>query len=312
MTDPSTKGKVPLDDIMMAMDVVDTLRHREDLVERELDADKRSDRLVEKLRGVYAEQGIEVPDRILAEGVSALDESRFVYTPPKGGLGLALARLYVSRGKWGPLVAGIVLALVLGVAAYQFAYKPYVASQEAALERQLSVELPAEFDAVYDAIYTETKEQRAVREAEDLVTRGKGLAEEGDLEGAQAALSDLKDIRDTLRLEYKVTIVNRPDTETGVWTFPEVNTEATNYYLIVEALNDDGEALTLPIQNEESGEIVRTSIWGQRVPEAVYNAVRDDKLDDGIIQRNVLGVKTYGFLEVNYATTVLDGTITEW
>jgi hypothetical protein len=34
-------GKPPLDDIMLAMDVVDTLRHQELLVERELQADDR-------------------------------------------------------------------------------------------------------------------------------------------------------------------------------------------------------------------------------------------------------------------------------
>ena len=39
---PETSGvKVPLDDVMIAMDVVDTLRHDERLVERELN-DARS------------------------------------------------------------------------------------------------------------------------------------------------------------------------------------------------------------------------------------------------------------------------------
>ena len=67
---------------MLAMDVVDTLRHRERLVERELNEDVRDEQLIDRLRALYKSQGIDVPDRILAQGVKALKESRFVYTPP--------------------------------------------------------------------------------------------------------------------------------------------------------------------------------------------------------------------------------------
>src|SRR5690606_24133074 len=95
-------AKAPLDDVMLAMDVVDTLRHQQDLVVRELADDQRETQLLEKLRQIYHQQGIEVSDAILKEGVAALAESRFVYTPPKPGLGVTLARLYVGRRRWGP------------------------------------------------------------------------------------------------------------------------------------------------------------------------------------------------------------------
>ncbi len=36
-------GKQPLDEVMLAMDVVDTLRHHEKLVARELDSDTRDE-----------------------------------------------------------------------------------------------------------------------------------------------------------------------------------------------------------------------------------------------------------------------------
>ena len=103
--------KRPLDEVMLAMDVVDTLRHRQVLVERELHADDRDQKLIERLREIYASQGIDVPDAVLAEGVSALKEERFVYKPPQGGLSVALARLYVGRGKWAKR-GGVVAALL--------------------------------------------------------------------------------------------------------------------------------------------------------------------------------------------------------
>ena len=64
--------KRPLDDVMLAMDVVDTLRHRRKLVARELDETQRDEQLLDRLRKIYAAQGIEVPDHILMEGVAAL------------------------------------------------------------------------------------------------------------------------------------------------------------------------------------------------------------------------------------------------
>src|SRR5215470_6147931 len=71
-----------LDELMIAMDVVDTLRHREDLVRRELDEEGREAELIERLRKIYHDQGIDVPDQVLLDGVRALKDSRFIYTPP--------------------------------------------------------------------------------------------------------------------------------------------------------------------------------------------------------------------------------------
>jgi hypothetical protein len=81
---------------------------------------------------------------------------------------------------------------------------------------------------------------------------------------------------------------------------------------VVEAIGDDGKALTLPITNEENGQVENVAIWGVRVPENTYKAVEADKKDDGIVQRNVLGIKEYGFLDVDYVMPVLNGAVTRW
>ena len=91
-----------LDDVLLAMDVVDTLRHRERVVDMELDAEARETQLIERLKDIYAAQGIEVPERILKDGVKALEEQRFTYKPPENTFGVKLARAYVNRRKWLP------------------------------------------------------------------------------------------------------------------------------------------------------------------------------------------------------------------
>lgn len=313
MNTPSEDKVLPLDEVMLAMDVVDTLRHRQDLVTREINESDREAQLLARLREVYRHQGIEVPDHILKEGVDALKESRFTYDPPKGGLGVALAKLYVSRGVWGRWVTGAALALVLVFSGYVFGYLPYQAAQQEAARVELAEALPAQLDELHDVIYGETKVQTAAVRAEELRDRGKAAAAEGDREGALAAIAALEDLRDTLRHDYRLQIVNREGVQSGFWTFPDINTSATNYYVVVEALDGTtGNPIPLDILNEENGQTEEVALWGVRVPETVYRAVEADKRDDGIIQRNVVGVKQSGFLDVDYVMPVLGGAVTQW
>ena len=312
MSDVTAKPAAPLDEVMLAMDVVDTLRHRQDLATRELGTDAKEAQLIDKLREIYHDQGIDVPDHILKEGVAALQESRFVYDPPKPGFGTTLARLYVGRKQWGrPVLAVAAILLVLGIG-YFGIWQPYQNGQAEQARIELAEGLPAQMDGLYQTIFEETKVQQAVVNAAAIRTRGKAFSAEGNRAGAEAAVADLTALRDLLRQEYSLRIVNQPGEQSGFWTFPEINTDATNYYLVVEALDSDGAKLTLPILNEENGQTEAVDVWGVRVPETVYNAVVQDKQDDGIIQNNELGRKSDGFLDVEYNVPVLGGAVTRW
>jgi len=112
-----------LDELMMAMDVVDTIRHRELLVERELDQGTRDDQLRDRLREIYKGQGIEVPDRVIDEGIRALKDSRFVYVPPKPSLSVSIATLWVYRWRIFSRVAAVVVAMLVVWGLYYFAFQ---------------------------------------------------------------------------------------------------------------------------------------------------------------------------------------------
>ncbi|UYN99321.1 MAG: hypothetical protein KIT02_15610 [Devosia sp.] len=312
MSDATAKPGAPLDEVMLAMDVVDTLRHRQDLVTRELDGAAREKQLIERLRSVYHDQGIEVPDHILKEGVAALAESRFTYEPPAPGLGTTLARLYVGRKSWGrPALIALGAVLLLSVG-YFGIWQPYQAGQAEQARLELVEGLPAQMDGLYQTIFEETKVQSAVVQAEAIVQRGKAFASEGNREGAEEAVASLTALRDQLRQAYSLRVVNREGVDSGFWTFPEINTDATNYYLVVEAIEANGDVLSLPILNEENGETEVVSMWGVRVPESIYTAVAADKRDDGIIQGNEVGRKQDGFLDVEYLMPVMGGAVTRW
>jgi hypothetical protein len=172
--------------------------------------------------------------------------------------------------------------------------------------------MPATMDALFHTIHEETKVTQAENDAAAAVARGKDAVAKGDRAGAQQALGDLTAIRDALRAEYQLKIVDQPGSKWGFWTFPQSNTEATNYYLVVQAIGDDGGALTLPIRSEDTGKTEQVSIWAERVPEDVYRAVETDKNDDGTIEHTLLGVKEFGFLTPTYVVPMLGGQVTRW
>ncbi|MGV8855910.1 MAG: DUF6384 family protein [Devosia sp.] len=312
MSDVTAKSAAPLDEVMLAMDVVDTLRHQQGLANRELDTDAKQAQLIDRLRDIYHQQGIEVPDHILKEGVAALQESRFTYDPPPPGFGLSLARLYVGRKRWGKPVLACIVALLIVMIGFFGVWRPYQAGQAEQARIELSQGLPAQMDSLYNTIFEETKVQQAVVDAEAIRTHGQTFAAEGNRAGAVRAVAELTALRDQIRQDYTLRVVNRADQKSGFWTIPEVNTDATNYYLVVEALDAEGKALTLPILNEESGQTEAVNIWGLRVPETVYNAVVADKQDDGIIQKNEIGHKSFGFVDVEYNVPVSGGAVTQW
>ncbi|MGB5605413.1 MAG: DUF6384 family protein [Gammaproteobacteria bacterium] len=304
MAGTNTDTRHPLDEIMLAMDVVDTLRHRQLLVERELNTEAREQTLIRRLREIYAAQGIDVPDHVLAEGVAALEEERFVYTPPEPGLRVTLARIYITRGIWGKALLAI-LAMVIAIAIV------YVTLISGPQQRRLAA-LPAELAAQRQAIIEQTTLPEAREHADQYLKQGQLAVRENNTEAAAAAIASLKALRAQLEREYTVRIVSRPNAPSGVWRMPELNTKARNYYIIVEAVTQDGGTLTLPVRNEEDGRTYNVSIWGLRVDEQLYRQIAADKQDDGIIQNNNFGVKLRGQLAPEYVLPTTGATITAW
>ena len=305
-------SKSPLDDVMIAMDVVDTLRHDRSLVDRELnDAARRQD-LIDRLRGIYRAQGIEVSDRILEEGVRALEEDRFTYTPPSPeALTTRLARLYVSRWDWGKWVLGIAGGILVFYLGNYFAYERPRQLAQYAEEQQLA-RLPDRIRSLSASIKSEAADPLIGTQAEATAQTGANAAKTGDLSAARAAETELKDTLFSLRSVYDVRIVNRQGEVSGLWRIPDQNPDTYNFYLVVEAIGRDGRVLAQTITNEETGrkEVVKT--WAQRVDRQVLERVKADKDDDGIIQNNIVGRKVRGRLTPDWSISVQGGAITRW
>jgi hypothetical protein len=424
MGDNETTPKIELDQVMLAMDVVDTLRHQQDLVDRELASDQRDQALIDKVKRMYASQGLPVTDEIIAEGVAALREDRFAYRRPPARGSLWLARLYVKRGflaKLGAALAGLGLVVFL---TYRIAYvgpevrarlraaqdlntligqqqdqisvaQQRLASLTQALkttrgkappqaqvaDQRLSGEaehalagaetdlrafaglplapnldadslaregeavkhrleqranlvrgatahldqaeaavtglselavLPQKLTNLRTSLLAESRDEAARVRTESLYSDAMAALNQGDVQGALKAAGALQQLQEQLSQEYDLRIVSRPKTSSGVWRVPPNRPGGRNYYVIVEAVTPRGQRLTLPITSEEDGTTKNVQQWGLRVDGATFDAVRRDKLDDGIIQNNRFGVKQRGYLDPQYLMPTTGGAITRW
>ena len=306
------KAGAPLDDLMMAMDVVDTLRHDEALAARELGAEDRDQRMIERLREIYASQGIEVPDDILQAGVEGLKQDRFVYSPPSAGFSQTLALIYVTRLTWSKWLGALVLACAIFFAGWQFLVVGPRERAAEALKIELAEGIPASLASLRDRIVQMKPAAAVLSDADRLISTGLTAAKDGNPEAARKAVADLRALAQELAAVFEVRIVSRPGIPTGVERIPDANPNSRNYYLIVEAIGPDGKALERTITSEEDSAQKKVTMWAQRVPSSTFDKVRRDKQNDGIVQNNLLGSKVRGKLAIDWLQPVEKGAITAW
>ncbi|MBI4774162.1 MAG: hypothetical protein HY788_08285 [Deltaproteobacteria bacterium] len=314
MSDTGQTRKSDLNEVMLAMDVVDTLRHQQSVVDRELGAEDHDRALIEKIRTIYAGQGLTVSDEVIADGVRALREERFAYRPPQRSFQLTLARLYVNRGRWAKRGALVIAAMLAIYLVYHYAV---VAPQNRSLQQQQRAlqeleAMPAKLADQRDRVLAEAHEDAARNQAEALYEDAMASVSRRDVEAVNKGYAALGQLYARLILQYRLRIVSRPGAPSGVWRVPQNNPNARNYYIIVEAVTTDGKLLSLPVTSEEDGKTSTVEQWGLRVEPAVFEQVKRDKLDNGIIDRNVFGLKKRGYLNPQYTIPTTGGAITQW
>jgi hypothetical protein len=307
MADRQASGKIELSEVMLAMDVVDTLRHERSLVERELQSEDRESELIAKLRKIYADQGLTVSDEVIADGVRAMREDRFTYQPPAAGLQTMLARIYVDRGRWAKRLGVLLIALIGVWAAYR-----YVVVMPAERARQQLADASRAIEGLHREALKAARDPDAAQKIGAIYNDALAAVKSGDAEKINTTRQALQAAHDSLQQAYTIQVVSRPGTPSGVWRYPANSRNARNYYLIVEAITPSGQRLSLPITSEEDGTVRTVSAWGLRVDPEVFERVKRDKQDDGIVNDKQIGQKQRGDLTPTYTIATTGATITEW
>lgn len=191
------------DDLMLALDAVDTIRHETSVLESELASGDRREALKARLREYYAGQGIDVSDEVLETAVRDMDKNRFVHEPLKPGLASLLATVYVRRVAYGVRagVAACAVAAVLvayPVARHELVDKP---RERAAAELELTfrTKLPAALGEAYAkarAAAEKAGDGDALSSADSLKASAERFIEARDAAGAGKAIDSLGGIGD--------------------------------------------------------------------------------------------------------------------
>lgn len=312
MAEAAPAQPAALPDVMLAMDVVDTLRHADAEVARELSEEDRTLQLKKRLREIYAAQGIEVPDRILDEGVKGIAEARFAYEPTPPSWQRSLAMVWVTRRRWLlPLLGGLGAAIVVSLV-WHFAVKVPEQRRVRAEAVELIQTIPQGVAATVQRIDAIATEPAAREQAARLATEANAAAQAGDLAVAREKLAALGAMVAELNQSYRIRIVQRAGEQSGLWRVPAANPRGQNYYLIVEAVDSQNRVVPVRVTSEEDHQTAEVTKWGLRVPQAVFDAVRRDKQDDGIIQNDIVGEKRSGELQRRWRIDTTGAAILKW
>lgn len=149
-------------------------------------------------------------------------------------------------------------------------------------------------------------------DAQALKSRGEAALLAGDLSASNQALGDLRTLTDAIATAYTLKIVNENGVDTGFWRRPDNNPSAYNYYVVVDALDASGNPVEIPVVNEENGQKKTTSRFAVRVSEAAFEAVKADKMDNGLVDNAILGTKRAGSVKPDYNMDAGAGIITNW
>jgi hypothetical protein len=159
-----------------------------------------------------------------------------------------------------------------------------------------AVECQTELAASQSCQTKDADAQQALSAAQTAVQQALG---EQDLAGAAKSLDRLKSTVSQINQAYEVRIVCRTG-HRSIIQRTEHNSRANRYYAIVESVNPDGTPVPRRIQSRESGTFLETAMWGQEIPQSLYQELYHEKSTTGAIQDLSFGAKQPGFLEPQF------------
>lgn len=289
-------------EMLRVMDAAQVIHERRAALEEHEAFDREA--TIREIQVMYEELG----DLVDAETIEkALDEyltQRYAFTPAPGGPRRNLALLYIRRG-W---VASRVILPTAAAATLVWGGFAYVEGRAQRIQERDAaalVTLETDIDRLRDAVLALAAEDLVRERAEALDQEAAAQMAAGSTDALRGTAQRLQNLHDLVAAEYRIEVTG------GTWRYPNDNRNIRNHYLLVRALDVDGNAVTVPIRSEEYGDTRRVSEWGERVPQDVYDRVAADKQDNGIIDDEEFGFKPRGFITAERRHPDV-GQITEW
>lgn len=325
--------------MLRIMDVASALRRERETAEAQLDAATARARLRDRLLATAAAAGEAVTPAEVDAAIAHYFAEQHRYADPPNGLKNFLAHCWVQRiGCLFLLILLGTFTLVVLWVANAFTgspAKPVVAPPRVAVPDpkpapvvpppvvtppivQTPVEAPkpappvespkppaedlatvwAKFQAAAAAAREMAIDDVARASVDQVVKLGRLHHEAQNLERLKAARSELGEVATRLAEEYTVTIVDRPGEKSGFERL--YNGRVSGYYLVVEALDRNGNALRRSIVNVETKSRDTVTKWGEEVEQDVFERIVADKQKDGVVDENLVARKVRGSMEEQF------------
>ncbi len=300
-----------LDELTRVMDVARTLRKERSIAEQELNREETIKLLREKLREAADLAGDPVTDGQIDAAIENYFDNLHEFESPEPGLETTLASAYVRR----KLIAGWLLALAAAAVVTWGIWFGGLIPGKRQTELQ-SHQMYAQVEETASAIKALTTNSELAAGIQAARVEAAAYRDRGEFSALEQLRDKLLQQESVLKQEYRLMVVS--DSQSGVDTYgPEG--QLSGYYLIVEAVDGNGLAVPVRIRNAETGDFEVVSKWAEQVPPQVFERVKQDKQEDGIVDAREFGVKRKGESDVEITMADTDGTplergrqITEW
>ena len=158
--------------------------------------------------------------------------------------------------------------------------------------------LVQDMQQIYTSVKQIAKENTAVQEINRIYGEAQAHIQSLDTAQLRKDIQELGNLDTVLKQEYDIVIVTRGGVKSGIDRYftDENGRIASGYYLIVEAVDHTGTIYPMDIKSAEDGKTERVRMWGEQVSQAVFEEVKQDKKDDGIISDTHIGTKHRGYI----------------
>lgn len=321
--------------MLRIMDVASALRRERETAEAQLDAATAKARLRDRLLATAAAAGEAVTPAEVDAAIAHYFAEQHRYADPPNGLKNFLAHCWVQR--IGCLFLLILLGTFTLIAVWVAnsvmgdpPAKPVVAPPPVVAPKVTPVpatpppaptpvvEAPkpaprveppkppvedlatvwAKFEAAAAAARELAADDVARASVDQVVKLGRLHHEAQNLERLRMARSELDEVASRLAEEYTVTIVDRPGVKSGFERL--YNGRVSGYYLVVEALDRNGNALRRSIVSTETKSRDMVTMWGEEVELDVFERIVADKQKDGVVDENVVAKKVRGIMSEEF------------
>ena len=305
---PDSPNTEDLQDVMRAMDTIDELRHANRLVERAMQAGDRKSQLIDRLRDIYAEQGVDVSDTVIEQGVAALDAQRFTYRRSGGSWQRLIARIYIQRSRWWkPLTLAMLAAVALWWTAGLQRQLPMRTAPS-----MLGVELRKQYVQAVSAADWAADGMQYMNRIDALNHEGKTALDRGDHQGASQALQKLERLNDHVNATYRLQIVLEPDQPFVVTRPGPALGVPPAYYLLVEPVNNLGWPVEVDVFSQDTGQRERVMRYGQQISAELAQRLEAEFAANGRPASRTVGHKQSGAFAPRFDIDVQRRVITQW